>query len=290
MTEIWPNFFVVGAIRSGTTSLYEYLRPIESIFLPSIKEPNYFSISIKHELLTTPIRDTKKYLKLFQGVTDETAIGESSPTYLWDPKAAKLIHQTVPDAKIIMILRNPVERSFSHYLMLIGNGSIEGSFEDNIKKANKLDTSNFDGRIINASFYYEQVKRYLELFPKEQLKIFIFEEFIKDTKKSVQDVLDFLEVDSPIPDNIQIVDNTFDLPVGNFSKYFIRNRILRSVVRELFPNDSARNFRKLFRKSAKKPPMTDSEREFGEKLYFEDSKKLENLLNISLPWTFLNKK
>ena len=288
--ENWPNFFIIGAIRGGTTSLYEYLKDIPSVYMSAIKEPGYFSKSVDATLLLTePIRSKEKYLKLFENVQNETAIGEASPTYLWDPQAAKLIHQQVPDARIIMILRDPVERAFSHYLMLIGNGSIDSSFEQIIDQSVQLPHDDFSGRIINAGFYSEQVSRYLELFPRENIKIFIFEEFIKDTKKSVQEVLDFLKVDTTIPDDVKIVDNTFDLPVGNVSKHFIRNKILRAAVRELMPGDSAANLRKIFKKRSEKPPLSSSDKKFVEDIYREDVKKLEKILGRDLPWPLLER-
>ena len=120
MKEIWPNFFIVGAPRSGTTFLYHYLNQISGIFMCPVKEPNYFAASINPKRkLIKPIRSKEKYLKLFENVENETAIGEASPTYLWDPQAPKLIHEKIPNAKFIFILRNPIERAFSHYLFLL---------------------------------------------------------------------------------------------------------------------------------------------------------------------------
>ena len=289
MKEIWPNFFIVGAPRSGTTFLYHYLNQISGIFMCPVKEPNYFAASINPKRkLIKPIRSKEKYLKLFENVENETAIGEASPTYLWDPQAPKLIHQQVPDAKIIMILRDPVARSYSHYLMGLGIGNETLPYKEAMQKALASD-NDYSSRIAMAGFYSEQVSRYLNLFPRENIKIFIFEEFIKDTKKSVQEVLDFLNVDTTIPDDVKIVDNTFDLPVGGVSKHFIRNKILRAAVRELMPGDSAANLRKIFRKRSKKPPLSNSDKKFVEDIYREDVKKLENILGRNLPWPLLDR-
>ena len=102
--ERWPNFFIVGAPRCGTTSLYEYLNHTPGIFMSKVKEPNYFSVSVTPKIkLSQLIQDKKQYLSLFKDVKDEIAIGEASVPYLWDPKAPLLIHEAIPDARIIMI-------------------------------------------------------------------------------------------------------------------------------------------------------------------------------------------
>jgi len=127
--EVWPNFFIVGAPRAGTTSLYFYLKQVPEVYLSPVKEPNYFSVKIipdDHYLL--PIRNKKNYLKLFEKVKDEKAIGEASPSYLEDPETPYLISQDVSDARIIAILRDPVERAFSHYLMMVSQGFEKLSF------------------------------------------------------------------------------------------------------------------------------------------------------------------
>ncbi len=255
--------------------------------MSTIKEPNYFSISINPKLkLTKPIRDKKKYLKLFKGVTDEVAIGEASPSYLWDPKTPKLIHETIPDAKIIMILRDPVERSYSHYLFGLGLGYQTLSFREAMKKAlNGLD--DYSNRIASTSFYAEQVKRYFDIFKKEQIKIFIFEEFIKDVKKSVIEILNFLGVKPEIPDSVKIVTNTVDVSAGRFTKHLIRNQVLRLIVRDLIPSEGAPIVRKFFSKKTVKPPLSQEDRKFVEEKYREDAKKLQQLLDRKLPWSLI---
>jgi hypothetical protein len=93
-----------------------------------IKEPHYFAPNAVSTAYTTVIHDKDEYLKLFRGIKDEKAIGEASPSYLWDQESADKIHYVVPDARIIMILRNPVERAFSHYLMNVSVGTEKLSF------------------------------------------------------------------------------------------------------------------------------------------------------------------
>lgn len=282
--ERWPNFFIIGAPRSGTTLLHNYLKQIPGIFMSSVKEPSYFAISINpKQKLTKPIHDKKKYLKLFEKAKYDDAVGESTPSYLWDPQAAKLIHQVVPDAKIIMILRNPVERAYSHYLQGIGFGYETLPLQEAMKKS--LNSPNdYSNRITAAGFYSEQVKRYLNIFKKEQLKIFIFEEFIQDLEKSVGEILDFLGVHSEIPSSLKMVQNPVDISPGRFSKFLIRNKALRTIVRELVPYERSLEIRKIFSKKTEKSPLSDDDKKFLEDIYRQDVKKLQQILSRNLPW------
>src|SRR5262245_21444242 len=119
----WPNFFIAGAPRCGTSSLHAYLQAIPGIFMSRIKEPNYFSRAVIGEQapMVKPIRDERQYLRLFDGAGGAQVIGEATPFYLEDPAAPALISQAVPHAKVIVSLRDPVERLYSHYLMMRNN-------------------------------------------------------------------------------------------------------------------------------------------------------------------------
>ena len=182
--EVWPNFFIVGAPRAGTTSLYFYLKQVPEVYLSPVKEPNYFSIRVipaDHYLL--PIRNKSNYLRLFEGVKDEIAIGEASPSYLEDPEAPKLIHQVAPHAKIIILLRDPVERAFSHYLMMVSQGYEKLSFREAIEQILSKKSRGEFRHYLTPGLYSEQIKRYINIFGNEKVKILIFEEFIRDTQK-----------------------------------------------------------------------------------------------------------
>ena len=115
--EKWPNFFIVGAPRAGTTSLYAYLSQIPGIYMSPVKEPEFFSPNRSTNDDLIPIVNKNDYLTLFKNVKDELLIGEASTCYLEDPDSPKLIYNKVADAYIIILLRDPIERAYSHYLM-----------------------------------------------------------------------------------------------------------------------------------------------------------------------------
>jgi len=283
--DIWPNFFIVGAPRSGTTSLYEYLKSVKDIYMSSIKEPNYFAVSINDEQkLTKPIRSKIDYLQLFTNSKNFKAVGEASPTYLWDPKAPQLIHECVPNAKIIMILRDPIKRSFSHYLNGIGLGYENMSYIDSMKKASK-NKNDYSGRIYTTSFYTESVLRYQEIFDKKNIKILIFEEFFKNIEINFEGILNFLNVSGKLNMINFKSHNEFSVPRGKFSQMLINNKKLRSIVRNFIPAEKGNMIRSVMTKNIKKPKMTSDEFEFAKNIYFNDVRNLESLLGRSLPWS-----
>jgi len=279
----WPNFFIVGAPRSGTTALYEYLNQTPGVFLPSNKEPGYFAVSVNPKLkLSKVIKDEKKYFNLFKEVKDEIAIGDASVQYLWDPKAPILIHEKIPNARIIIMLRDPVERAFSHYLLLLGLGTETLSFSDSIRKSLKA-KPDYSGRIIEAGLYFEQVKRYEKIFGFEQIKIIIFEEFVANTRNSVKEVLKFLGVKSDPPKSVVEEQNIFTIPRGKIFTKIITNPVLRYMVRMAFPSSDF-TLRKIFTKKSPKPKILPEDRKFLEEIYREDVIKLQKLIGRSLPW------
>jgi len=274
--EIWPNFFIVGAARAGTTSLYEYLRRTPGIYMSPVKEPKYFCTEDEFGLSApAPIRSQAKYLRLFKGVRDETAIGEASPQYLCDSDSPRLIHQAAPDARIIMNLRDPVERAFSHFLVHARMGIQPLP----VKEALRLDY------YVRGGLYAQPVQRYLDLFGFERTKILIFEEFIQDAGRGVKDVLKFLGIDAEPPDSIAEIHNAFAQPRGSLLGMIYRNNSLRIAWRALFSDRLRRGVReKVLLKKPLKPTLPEETRRFLEEAYRDDVLKLEAILRRSLPW------
>jgi len=283
MIEMWPNFFIVGAPRSGTTSLYEYLKDVPEVFMSPVKEPNYFNPSVDDGLfLSKPIKG-KKYLDLFKNVKDEKVIGEASPTYLWDSKTPKLIHDVVPHARIIISLRDPIERAFSEYLFLQGLGSEKGSFLEVIRRSIQ-DEDYSSNRIIQNGLYFEQVNRYLDIFGPNQVKILIFEELVEDTWKLFKEVLDFLDIHHDPPSSVKEIHNAFTLPRGPIVSSIVENKMLRKMGKTFLPREGLFSLRKILTKKTVKPQISIEEKNLLEKFYREDVLYLEKSLNRKFPW------
>ncbi len=285
--EKWPNLFIVGAPKAGTSSLYAYLSNIPGIFMPKIKEPNYFSVNtIPNNSRVRPIRDKSKYIKLFKKVKNEKIIGDASPSYLSDPAAPKLIHEIVPDARIIISLRDPVERTLSYYLMHLRNGLLKGTFHEELQKSLKLcRVYNIRSLRLETGLYAEDVQRYLDLFGKKQVKILIFEEFIKDTKKTLNDVLSFLDVDYEMNNFEGEAYNKFGVARGSISKFLLRNIRIRRVAEKIISPSGRRVFREnILLKKGEKPKMSQEDRNTLIKFYNEDVIKLQKNLGRKLPW------
>jgi len=286
--ERWPNFFIVGAPKAGTTSIYEYIKNHPQIFMSSIKEPNYFSINILNENdQLKPIRNKKKYLDLFKNIKNEKIIGEASPFYLSDHDAPKLIHDVAPTAKILISIRDPVEREFSHFLMHYVAGETVRTFHDQLQIEIKNHQTSSEYFALKHGMYYENIKRYLDIFDKNQVKIIIFEEFIRNTEKSLQSLFDFLNIDLSIPENVDQVYNQFALPRNQISSSIIRNQTLKKIVKNILPRRTSTYIYETFfvKKGYKKPDMKNEDRELLVRFYENDVEKIKTLLGRELPWS-----
>ena len=197
----WPNFFIVGAPRTATTSRYMHLQGHPDIFMPAFKEPHFFSdIDEEGECATSfvkslaPFQSQQAYLELFAAAGTKPAVGEASAGYRYDKLAPSRIDEQVPDAKIIIILRDPVQRAYSHYLLL-AQGELKGKPFYKAPVEDSRRTSKTRGPsylLIEYGLYYEAVSRYLETFGAERVHISLYDDFVSDTAGAVEDVCVFL--------------------------------------------------------------------------------------------------
>jgi hypothetical protein len=201
-----PNFLIVGAAKSGTTSLYEYLRQHPDVYMSPIKEPGYYCAgerTIKEagyvcaDELTVigevPVPTREEYEALFAGVREERAIGEATTRYLPSPNAAERIKRDLPDARIIISLRNPADRAYSSYL-----GRLRGNIEHrSVEEAMQPDRYYFA-----TSLYYESLKRFYERF--ERIKVVLFDDLRADAHAVMRDLYTFLDVDPEFEPRLEI--------------------------------------------------------------------------------------
>jgi len=209
---VLPNFLIVGAAKSGTTSLYHYLGQHPDIFFPDVKEPHFFS-----ESKTYMARDLDEYQDLFTTHKGQKAVGESSVSYLFDPFSPGLIKETLGDIRIIISLRNPVNRAFSHWQHFYNVGWEHLSFRaalaaEDERFFSKTFRKTAPALVPSGYFYFrrglysEQVERYLSIFNPRDVKILIFEEWIKDLAGTCQSIFEFLMVDPDFSPQFQVVN------------------------------------------------------------------------------------
>ena len=283
----YPDFFIVGGSRCGTTSLYSYLKQHPDVFLPERKEPHYYSSQstpLPYWLLPLKSIITKQdYLQLFEDSKENMIVGDASSTYLMNLDAPKLIFEDNPNAKIIISLRNPIDRTYTAYLAQYRSGNEKRSFGESIRR----DFSAITGEELQRqsalnSDYYEYVKNYYHYFPKEHIKIIIFEEFIKNPKQTMKELLHFLNLSTEL--NIKYEQyNEFKFPKNEVSKAIVNNRFIVNISLALIPAKIRHYiFRRLVTRT--KPLMLEKDRDFLKEKYVMGVKKLESLLNKNIPW------
>jgi len=284
-----PDFLIVGAPKAATTTLYHYLTQIPEIYMSPKKSPEYFTKNYPKSFFTRPIKDRKKYISLFKDVKNEKAVGEASVFYLIDPESPKLIKNEILDARIIMILRDPIQRAFSHYLMFYSAGVEKLTFLDRIEKEKKMLEKGFDPEsyCLLPSFYYESVKRYFDIFGRNNVKVFIFEEFIKDPKKIVKELLNFINVDCEIPKFEKETYNPFSKPRGKLAQILLSDRRIMPITGDIIPDKIRWRIKEKFLiKEDDKPKISEREKSILKEVFKDDVNKLSNLLERELPWSF----
>lgn len=201
------NLFIVGAMKSGITSLYEYLMQHNDIFLPKEKkEMNYFATiyqKIPHtDKNAYDLHDKKlvyteeEYEKFYSKRKHEKILADVSPEYLYYYQCAEDIYEYNKNAKIIILFRNPVNRAFSAYTHLRRDLSEENSFIDAFMQSAKRKERNYVALydLLGVGLYADAVEKYINIFGKENIKVIIFEEFINNTQKMMNGICEFLDI------------------------------------------------------------------------------------------------
>ena len=188
-----PNFIICGTQKGGTTALYYYLKEHPEIFMSSKKEVHFFDLNWH--------KGIKWYEKQFRGSDRAKAIGEASPLYMYLEEVPERIHEVLPDVKLIFILRNPVDRAYSHYWHEVKNGYEKLSFEEaiNVEKERLSNGGIISIRhysYLDRGKYIEQIRRFKKYFSKDQMLILFTEELRENPEKVMKTLFEFLEVDS----------------------------------------------------------------------------------------------
>lgn len=287
---ILPNFLIIGPGKSGTTALYGILVQHPEIYMSPVKEPHFFSFDgagdntvvfgYGHRKIvlaecTTMVRNIEDYAKLFIGVKDEKAIGEASPSYLSNQQAPAKIYQYIPKAKLIAVFRNPINRSYSHYLHNFASTRESRDFVTALKA----------GHYLKEGYYSIYVKRYLKIFDQKQLGLFLYDDFRADFGSFIRQVLQFLEVDIRyVPDMKNIRTRKSGKPKNKIiHNIFKKKNLMRTLVRLMIP----KQFRgplgtKIYNRNVRRPEMYDEARNILLTTYREEILQFQDLINRDL--------
>jgi len=283
-----PNFFIVGGSKCGTTNISYYLNLHPKIFFSELNEPYYFcKWDVPEEYnRNSMITNMKKYLDLFKNVKNEIIVGEASSPYLSCPHAALEIKKAFPNSKILISIRNPIERAHSAYFSYQFMKPNEQNFMEMIKTHEKLISEKifYIDSILESGFYTKNIKRYQEIFGKENVKVIIFEDYIKNTNQHIASIFNFLGINDKIDLNEQS-KGSYRVPKNFFAKSLLNNKNFRKVSTILIPTVMRQKLGdKYFLKQVKKPQMLENERNYLRELYNDEVNELEKFLGKKLPW------
>ena len=289
--EPWPNLFVVGAAKAGTTSLHYYLSQHPDIYMSSVKEPHFFSqINPKPKFVAlagcTCIKDERSYLQLFAQGKNKKIRGEASPSYLWEEKTYDRIKKIIPDAKIVIMLREPISRAYSHYLNDVGAGIEKRPFLQAIQEDINASIKGWgvSSLYVDLGFYSRQVERYLNNFDK--VLVLFFEEFITDIRGKLSQVFNFLEIDASYSARIQPeAKNVYSKTRNKIIGSLFGNPAIRILSRSIVTPAARPLLKSFIFVKDKKPDIDPQAGQLLANVYKEEIPRLKALLNRDIPWS-----
>jgi len=296
-----PDAIIVGAAKAGTTSLFNYLTEHPNIFSPRTKEPWFFSFKnnpqsfiIPHSGKKNPqeiISNEQKYFDLYSNTSKYVIDGSTS--YLYTSETTiKNIKETYGDKfdeiKIVIVLRNPIQRAWSHYMMHIRDNKTKLSFRESISKNIIQKRLAMNGTIgydyIGFGMYYRQVKLFLETF--SNVKIVLYDDFLNDSSSVLEQLLQFFELDH-YSFKSQQKYNVSGAPKNRFYKLLSvlinKESNLKSLLRKIVPKNIIEPLTQEFKKNIyRKVELKTEDKEKLIKIYRDDIVSLKNIINYDL--------
>ena len=243
-----PNFLILGAAKAGSTSLYRYIGQHPDVFMSPSKEPDFFVWAGKNVDIRGPEAERVRqrvvphladYRELFGAANRETALGEASTAYLYTPDAPLHIRKHIPEAKLIAILRNPIDRAYSAFLHARRAGYEPlADFEEALAAEPIRIRDRWGGltHYTTVGMYAQQLERYTSVFPQEQIRIYLYEDMVRDPCAVVQDAFGFLDVDPTFEPHIMRPQNKGVVVRSRRLHSLMSLEKTRSIARHLLPS------------------------------------------------------
>ena len=247
-----PNFILAGPPKAGTTSLHQYLRQHPQVYMNPIKEPTFFGVTdlrTRDDYRTTVEREREPlqaylagpqlqpaqfwvtewddYVKMFRNVRDQIAIGEGSVSYFWMPSAARAMRSKLPDTRLIFLLRDPADRLVAWYMMNLRREP-RLTFRDWFARTTNGGPER--GPAVEAGRFATHLQRFFEIFPREQIRVYLYDSLRADTQAVLRDLLTFLGVDPHQP-----IDTSSRYMESVVPRFPVVERLRRQILRGTSP-------------------------------------------------------
>lgn len=289
-----PNFLCIGAPKCGTTTLYKVLQQHPEIFLADFKEPHFFDNPANYA------NGKEWYINTyFKSAKDYKVVGDFTPSYLYETAAHQRMKECLgEDIKLIMLLRNPVDRAYSHYLHSQRDAFETAPFEKALEQEEELLAQiNLEKEYVkklkysyrSEGLYAQQITSLLEVFPKAQMRCYIFEkDFVTDKSEMVSNILSFLEVEN-LPLELNMQTNAASVArIKGLKKFMKRETLISKLAKKIIPSfeyrQQIRNFIQERNNKVQKPIALRPEvrKKLYERYFKQDVEQLEELLQMDL--------
>ncbi len=281
-----PDFLVIGAYKSGTSSLHHHLRSHPDIYIPEAKEPSFWAFSDganpERPARAQAVVNQQQYLEMFAPAGSKQLLGEVSPEYMTAPGTCERIKNGLPDVRLIAILRNPVERAYSDYLMyrrlgLESETQFSAALADQERRAR---ASLPHGSYLSTGCYAAQIQPYVEQFG-QRLLVLRFDSLKSEAPQLIARIHNFLGVEPLESEASAEVHNVSGIPSNRAVALAYRARHkLRPILRGVVPDGLNKSVGKLLQRGLEKPPLPPEDRAWLQDFYRSDVADLSALTGI----------
>jgi len=302
-----PNFFVIGVVKGGTTSLYHYLEQHPEVYMPPVKETNHFAVNdinhgkflpeyamdvrvdmdayiasgMKRKIHIAHVDEERHYIALFQGVDQEIAKGEVSNSYMICPSAAKAIHDFNPYAKNIVVLRNPISRVWSQYLMNLREA--KSRQKDFINEIVADDQQKVKGWGVNHQYlelgmYSKQLRPFIDHFGRENVLVLFYEDFRANPELVMRRICDFLEVSNDFLFDFSTESNKASMPRNSVLNTLLVKSGFIKAAKRITPKFLRGFFAKVLYQNKNVPRMSIQEKQWLVNYYIDEINNLIELI------------
>ncbi len=250
-----PDFLIIGAARAGTTALHSYLRQHPEIFMPAVKEMNYFAyagqdLAVKGpgaDFINNAVTDAPGYAAFFADAPDGSVTGEASPLYLYEHNAPRNIARLAPNTKLIAILRDPVEQAFSHFMYATKSlVETEPDFAVALGLEDERLAKGWQPLFGYSRFprYGEQLARYYNHFPKAQVLILDYEAYQERPLEVLQEIMAFVGVDPSFTPDVSWRPNAGGVPKNKwFQDFLLKPNPITGMAAKILSHDMKNRIR-----------------------------------------------